>query len=132
MAYADRELFQDLPGKGSTLRFFPSSVQPKTFASGSGTIARGTALAYNTSTNKWVVFTNGGANGTGTLQGFLWPDDITLDGAGEVLGNVMLGGRVHIDDIPIVAGYNLAQLKTALQTGAREKGFIVEGLENFR
>jgi len=132
MAYDSNELFSELAGKGSGLRFFPSSVQPKTFAGGTGTIAKGTPLAYNTSTNLWVVFDADGANGTDTIKGFLWPDDHTLVSGSETISNVMLTGRVHIDDIPVVTGYTLAELKTALQTTARGNGIIVEGLENFR
>lgn len=132
MAYSANQQFQSANGKGSGLRAFPDSVQPKTFASGSGTLAALTPVAFNTSTSKWVIYASGGANGTGTISGFVWPDAVVLDGSNEVLGNVMLGGRIHLDDIPIVSGYTLAQLKASLISDARSRGFIIEGLADFR
>lgn len=135
MAYTANEQFQSANGKGSALRCFPGydgSIQPKTFASGSGTLAALTPVAFNTSTSKWVPYASGGANGTGTISGFVWPDAVVLDGTNDVLGNVILGGRIHLDDIPIISGYTLAQLKTSLLSDARSRGFIIEGLANFR
>ena len=135
MALENTEFFQTNPGVGSGLRAFPDSVQPKEFGTDSNenTLARLTPVAYNTSTNEWVVFANGGANGTGEIQGFVWPDEIKLDNTNEVLGNVMLSGRIHRDDIPVVSGFTQQNLDDALAGGdIRDKGFIVEGLANFR
>lgn len=249
MAYTSNQQFNEAPGVGSGLRCIPTSVQPKTFASGTGTLERLTALTFNTSTNKWQVFrgqvneqstitahgtpatagtftltvTNpvtleqettdgipfnataaqvqaalealdnvavgdviaaattganlgaanavvtlewrgqfsgqnitvsintsgltgnphvlaeavqGGSNednGTNLIKGFVWPDPIVLDPSGEVLGQVVLGGRIHYDDIPLVAGvYDRVELELALRTQARELGYIIEGLSQFR
>ena len=131
MAQNANQQFRSDVGAGSGIRIFPESVQPKSFAAGSGTLARGTPVTYNTSTNFWSVFQNGGANGTGTIQGFV-ADDITLNASDEVTGNVMLTGRIHLSDIPIVSGYNLAQLRTAIVASlVRSKGIIVEGMVGF-
>lgn len=113
------------------LRYEATSIQPKTFAAGSGTLAPLTPVAYNTSTNFWVPFANGGANGTGTIKGFVGPDPIVLAASNEVLGNVIMGGTIHLADIPIIAGYTLAQLKTALTGTVRALGYKIQGMEKW-
>lgn len=66
------------------------------------------------------------------IDGFVWPDAITLDSDEEVLGNVMLGGRVHVADIPVISGYTEGALKAALRDKqVRDSGFIIEGLDGF-
>ena len=137
MAFTANEGFQSNAGKGSALRCVPTSNQPKTFASGSGTLAALTAVAFNTSTDQWVVWDADGTNGTNIIKGFVWPDEVVLDAGGEVLGQVVLGGRIHYDDIPIVSGsYNQTELQDALRGDAasdvRSLGFIIEGLSEFR
>lgn len=133
MAYAENQLFSSASGKGSSLRCVPTSVQPKTFAGGTALIAPLTPVAYNTSTNLWVIWDQDGSNGTNVISGFVWPDGVQLVSGSEVLGQVVLGGRIHFDDIPVVtANYSAAQLKAAVQSSVRSLGFIIEGLENFR
>lgn len=133
MALNPNELWQSAAGEGGGLRFFPEVNQPKEFAQGLLVLAKGTAVTYNTSTGKWQVFDADGMNGTNLVKGFVWPDDITLDADEEVLGQVMLTGRVHIADIPLVSGqYNLAELSANLQANARGIGIIVEGLAQVR
>jgi hypothetical protein len=132
MAQAANQQFNSAAGAGSGPRCFATVVQPKTFASGSLTLAKLTPVAYNTSTGFFQIFASGGSNGTGTIDGFVWPDQIVLDGSNEVTGQVMLAGRIHLDDIPIVSGYTLAQLKTALLASiVRNKGIIIEGMVGF-
>lgn len=114
------------------LRVEAHTIQPKKFGSGSGTLAVLTPIAFNTSTNVWVVWTNGGANGTGTIGGFVWSDDVVLDSDEEVLGNVLLEGKIHYDDIVLPGGELEADLQTALRSGLRDKGIIVQGLTQFR
>lgn len=134
MAYDPNQGFASAAGKGSSPRCFPTSVQPKTFASGTGTLAPLTAVAYNTSTDQWVVFDADGSNGTNVIKGFVWPDEATLVSGSEVLVQVAMGGRIHFDDIPLVSGsYNLAQLQAAVRSGGvRDLGFIIEGIDQFR
>lgn len=131
MAYNPNELFSSA-SKADTLRVFPRAIQPKTFAAGSGTLAKLCPVAFNTSTNQWVVWTNGGANGTGTISGFVWPDAVVLDSDEEVIGNVLMQGRVHYADIPVPTGETADNLKTALRSGPRGLGLIIEGLDQVR
>lgn len=137
MAYDPNEQFETQPGLGSQLRIFPTSQQPKTFAAGTGTIANGTPVAFNTATKLWVVWTNGGVDGTGTIKGFLNVHEVegehTLVVGSETLANVMLTGRIHRDDVVLPAGELQADLDAALAGGGvRELGIIVEGLAKFR
>lgn len=253
MAFTSNQMFNESAGKGSALRCFPTSVQPKEFASGSGTLPALAAVTFNTSTKKWQVWkgrvdevstitanataatagtftltvtnpvtgvaattaaipynataaqiqtalealanvdvgdvtavataginlgensaivtltwggafagrditftatmggltgnahvlaqaTQGGtneANGTHIIKGFVWPDEVVLSGSGEVLGQVVLAGRIHVDDIPAVAGsYSVEELKYDLRgdgaSDVRSLGFIIEGLAQFR
>lgn len=123
--------------QGGRLRYEASSIQPKTFAAGTGTLLPLTPVAYNTSTNFWVPITNGGANGTGTIKGFVGPEPITLAAGNEVLGNVIMGGKIHFGDIPAtgtLAGggtYTNAELKALLKGTVRSLGFTIQGLEKW-
>lgn len=129
MAIQNPDKFASTAGAVRGLRYSADSIQPKTFATGSATLAPLSPVAYNTSTGKHVLFQNGGANGTGTITGFLM-DELVLHASNDQIANVMLTGRVHLDDIPIQSGYNLAQLKTALAI-VKTQGIIVEGLPEF-
>lgn len=133
MAYQDNELFSSA-SRDSSLRVFPKSIAPKTLAAAAGgpTLPALTPLAFNTSTNKWVVWTNGGSNGTGTISGFLWPDAVTLDATDDTLAQVLMAGDVHYEDIPVPSGETLANLKTALRSGPRALGLMIKGLDNVR
>lgn len=130
VAYGTNEQYASST-QGKRLRVQPTVIQPKTFAAGSGTLAPLTPVAYNTSTNKWVVWTNGGANGTGTIKGFVGLDAVVLDAANEVLGNVILGGIIHYEDIVLPSGESAGNLKTALTGTVRQLGFTVQGLEKW-
>lgn len=130
MAYNANEKYSALYSNQNDLkRLNPSSVQPKQFASGSGSIAPLQAVAFNTSTNMWVPWANGGANGTGTISGFA-EREIVLDADEEVLGNVIMGGQIHMDDIPVFGG-TATQLKAAC-VSLRSLGFNIQGLPDFR
>lgn len=231
MAYNPNEQFNETTGLGSQLRAFPKVVQPKTFASGSGTLAKLTPVAFNDTSRKWVPWSGklneistitktgtvsggdytltvqgettaaiaynanaatiqaallllgvidsgdvvvtdvgGGATGGGStvltfggkfaegvivvslngggltgggsytltetqagkdqsgVRGFIWPDDVVLDSDEEVLGQVMLEGIVHYDDIVLPAGEVEATLKLELQDHARDRGLTIQGL----
>lgn len=131
MATKKPELFSSAPGVGSGLRAWPTSLQPKLFATGSGTLAKLTPVAFNTSTKQWVPWDQDGTNGTDTIRGFLFPDKVTLDGGEEVIAQVMLNGKVHFDDLPgatdvdpnaTAAGWNQAL------RDAQNWGLILEGI----
>lgn len=131
MALTTNELFQSNAGRGSQERVEVTSVQPKKFATGSSTLARLTMVAFNTSTNLWVPWTNAGANDTGVAKGMVWPDEIVLDSSDEVLGQVMLRGKVHRDDVPLNSE-SQSNVDVELQTGMRELGIDVQGIERIR
>lgn len=132
MAYTPKQLRVDNGPFPKQLRAIAYTVQPKTFATGSVTLPALTPVAYNTSSGKWVVWTNSGSNGTGTISGFVWPDAVVLSSSGDVLGNVMLEGKINFNDIALPSGQNLSDLKTACQSGPRALGLIIEGLPNVR
>lgn len=81
-----------------------------------------------------LIQTNGAnPNGLNIIRGFAWEDDIVLAAGGEVIGTVMLGGRLLFSSIPVVSGlYTAEQLAAGLKTGTvRKDGFIIEGLQGF-
>lgn len=130
MAYANNELFV-----GTTRNDFPrvkaTYVAPKTFApvGGKPSYACLTPVSFNTATKKWVVWTNGGANGTGTIKGFVYVDGVDLDDTDDVIGNVMLAGEIHRDDVVLPTGELQANLDAALiASNLRAVGIQVQGL----
>ena len=67
-----------------------------------------------------------------TIKGFVWPDAVVLDSDEEVIGNVLLEGKLHYDDIALPAGEIAANLKGALRDGPRALGLIIQGLDQVR
>lgn len=141
MALKTNELYAEssprsLPKYNSTL------TVPKNFGpdAGTPTLAPLTPVAFNTATNKWVVWTNGGANGTGTISGFLIGSDygvdpregITLDAADDTIGNVMMRGEIDYNSIVLPSGELEANLKTALRSGPRALGLDILNLDQVR
>lgn len=134
MALGDNELFSSNT-EAAKLRVFPEgATQPKTFAVGAVTILKGTPVAFDSVAETWKVFADAGAaTETDLIRGFVWPDDIVLDAGDEVLGQVMLRGRIHRDDVQLPAGETQANVDAAMAVGLRDRtGIIVEGLEKFR
>ena len=127
MAYNPNDLRVAGTAHPQPLRASAEAIRPGTFAAGSGTLAPLTAVAFNSSTNKWGVWATGGSNDTATIRGFVWPDPVVLDSDEEVLGQIMVKGRLHIDDVPAVGG-TADQIKTALRATALARGFIIDGL----
>ena len=120
--------------KAAALRFFPTSVQPKVFDPGAAAIPKGTMVATLTATGFLVPFVSGAADGSEVMVGFAWPDDVALDAADEVLGQVMMEGRLHVDDIistvTVPAGLETpAEIKAELSVNARALNFIIEGYD---
>jgi len=108
-------------------------IMPKEFAAGSGTLPRLAPIALNSSTKKFVPWDEDGSNDADTIVGFVWPDPIVLNATDEVLGQVMLAGRLHYDDVLAIiedvdANYSVAGLKAALQADCRTRGLHVQGL----
>ncbi|HCT44790.1 MAG TPA: hypothetical protein DF699_06235 [Phycisphaerales bacterium] len=89
----------------------------------------GMLLAYNTATDKWVPWVDGGSNGTGTVSGIVGPRPHDALAAGETLGNVALQGKFDFVALSSAAGDNAATLAAALRAPTvREKGLIIENL----
>ena len=144
MALASNELYSSTT-RGALPNFAvgsPDGIKVVNFANSAGaeTIAPMTPVAYDTSTNNWKVWTDGGANGTGDIRGFLIGTEygadpvtgITLDATDEVIGTVMIDGTIDYNSIVLPSGETENNLKAALQSGLRERGIIVANLENFR
>lgn len=135
MAFDPNELLTEATGIGSGLRVMSTSTQAKTFSGGTALIAKLTAVTLVAATGEWLVWDGGGVGELGEIRGFAWSDDIQLVSGSEVIGNVMMAGRVHYDDvlrINVTEGSfgTAGELDTALQ-GARDLGFIVEGMVGF-
>lgn len=136
MALATRELFSDNDqGAGLRAKAREDGVKVGTFANVAlgPTLAKLTPLAFNTSTKKWVAWTTGGANGTGVIGGFAWPDAVVLDATGEVQGQILVNGVVHLDDIAVPSGETLANLKTAIKSPTtRSVRLDIQGLADIQ
>lgn len=121
----------------------PDSVVPRAFkaVAGGATLLNGTPVVRSTATGLWGVYVQGGANGTGTIKGFIYmpgTDDIKINDSAvsdtEQLLSVMIRGTLHQDDVNTAAIRALlgsspteANIKTAL--GALPPGsFVVQGL----
>jgi hypothetical protein len=79
-----------------------------------------------------VAVTTPGAAGA-RVDGILWPDPVALDTDEEVLGQVMLAGRVHIDDLVTPSTVTDAQMRSAMADPATKPALvIVEGLPGSR
>ena len=98
----------------------------------------GTPLAFDTSTSQWCVYEDAGANGRGTIRGFLYGVEQSDDETDDVLVVVLYRGRVHRDDVNTAAiravlggagGTSEAELDIALKVrGLRDMGIDVVGL----
>lgn len=132
MAYEPNQLLTHDESINPQKRAYSFQTNPKTLAPGSGVVEPLTPLAFNTSTNKWVVWSHNGSNGTGTILGFLWPDPVTLHSTLDVIGQVMLQGRVHFEDIVLPYGQSESNLKAALRSGPQARGLEIQGLDQVR
>lgn len=134
MAINNQQLVGTFGASTPDLRAFPTQSHPKTFANVAGgpTLARLTPVAYNTSTNKWVAWDAYGGNDVETIRGFVYPEAIVLDATNDVIGVVMTEGNIHYDDIALPTGEVEADLKAALQSGVKDRGFNIQGLINVR
>jgi len=98
----------------------------------------GTPLAFDTSTSQWCVYEDAGANGRGTIRGFIYGTAQSDDETDDVLAVVLYRGRVHRDDVNTAAiravlggagGTSEAELDIALKVrGLRDMGIDVVGL----
>jgi len=65
-----------------------------------GRIKGGEPVAYNTSTDKWVPYASGGANGTNQLRGFLGQDIPFRVGSGDKTTAMLDRGRIILKYLP--------------------------------
>lgn len=65
-----------------------------------GRLKGGEAVAYNTSTNKWVPYASGGSNGTNQLRGFLRNDMPFRVGGGDKTAALLTRGRIILKYLP--------------------------------
>lgn len=65
------------------------------------------------------------------IQGFVWPDNVMVEVAEDTIGNVMLAGRIHVDDIAVDASRNLGSIKASMRLFGRRSPYTIEGLERF-
>lgn len=123
--------------EGARLRIIDTVTVSVVFGptgAGTKTLPKGTVVSFNTSTEKWVEWATGGANGTGLVKGIVMDDDqspLVLQNADDAVGTVMLAGEAHRDDLQSDGGTS-GQLDAALQTDARDAGIIVRGLDKIR
>lgn len=130
MALETNELFASANGN-TTKRIIPRRQLVKTLAAiaGAPALAQCFPLAYNTSTKLLVPWTNGGANGTGVVNCFLFVA-AQSSATQEVQVVVMSEGEIHYDDIVLPSGELQANLKAALQaTATRSPLLVIKGLE---
>lgn len=122
MAYNPNEQYKESALLGSGLRFFPEGNSvPKTFAAGSGTLAPGTPVSFNTSTNKWVVW-GAAVSEVSTITSHATPATagtftITVDG--EVSGAIAFDATAAIIQTALraMAGINNEDVSVAATTG---------------
>lgn len=112
------------PGPG------PGAVAVKRFAvdATARSLPVGYPVAFNTSTKVWTPWASLGANNTNKIRGIVYPDAIQLSATLEELGQVMIRGLAHRDDVTLDGTEIQADLDLALQANLREIGLTIEGL----
>jgi hypothetical protein len=134
MALQSEELFETVGTQAARLRIVPTlnGTAVKSFATGSGTIKRGTPVGVVTASKLLALWDSGNSPaGTNVIEAIVL-DDVVLNGSGEVPGRVMLQGEIHVDDIVYPAGESITTLRTEYAaSGLREKGLIIRGDEQF-
>jgi hypothetical protein len=112
------------------LRIIPTVSLSVIFAQAGAdkTLPAGTVVAFNTSSGGYVEWATGGANGTGDVQGIIFPDPVDITDAGEVSGVVMFKGEAARGDL-VSDGGTGAQLTTALTAPAvLAMGLVIRNL----
>ena len=65
-----------------------------------GRLKGGEAVAFNTSTSKWVPYASGGSNGTNQLRGFIRNDMPFRVGGGDKTAALLTRGRIVLKYLP--------------------------------
>lgn len=71
-----------------------------------GRLKGGEAIAFNTSTKKWVPYASGGSNGTNSLRGFLLNDVPFRVSAGDKVVPLLTRGRIVLKYLPSTVAAN--------------------------
>lgn len=71
-----------------------------------GRLKGGEAIAFNTSTKKWVPYASGGSNGTNSLRGFLGQDIPFHLGSGDATAAMLTRGRIVLKYLPSTVAAN--------------------------
>lgn len=141
MALGDNELF-DSADRGAHPRLEALATRVVHLEDNAGSapvdLPIGTPLAFDTSTAQWCVYEDAGANGRGTIRGFLYGTQQSDDNADDVLAVVLYRGRVNRNDVNTAAiravlggagGTSEAELDVALKVrGLRDMGIDIVGL----
>lgn len=137
MALDPNELFSTVSRGDIQPRAVIEAIQPKDFAGGAGDdltdpLPALTPVAKNTSTGKWAPWDANGGNGLDVCRGFT-SEEVQLKNGVEVIGNVIMRGKIHYEDILAAVearGVEVeADLLTELATTVlRDAGILVYGL----
>lgn len=122
---------RDVVTVGAALRIASTQQDVVTFAIGGAdkVLPKGTVIAYETTTDTIKEWATGGSNGLADVFGIVWPRDVKVLTAGEVLGAIMIKGNAHVGDLQSDGG-TVAQLKTALRDPeVRKLGLHIDGLD---
>ncbi len=133
MAYAENELY-DSSSKDPFPRIAPTRVLPCTFGADATapTLAVGTPVAFDEDNLVWKPWSAAGTGNVDEIRGFVYPDAIALDAAGEVLGQVMVKGDIHFDDIAIPDGESVSDLRDAVRSQCLSRDLVVRGVSQVR
>lgn len=130
MAFATNQKYTENNNVNPTISIAPTKtpVGRLLAVSPAETYPRGTPMAFDTSNVGWVVWTDSGANGTGTIKGFMNEDTITTDTADNKVASIMTEGRILHDDVPVPSGETQDNLDTALKNDLMGRGLYVSRL----
>lgn len=108
----------------------PGAVQTRTFTENLGTIPVGTPLVFDAAVgNAGQVRPWLDADTALPIIGFVYPRDVVTDASNEVLGTVMMKGRISIEDILVASTQTDATLIAQLKKPeVRYAGLHIEGL----
>lgn len=95
-----------------------------------GDVAKGTLLALDTSTDKYILFVQGGTtNGNGVASAVL-PYDVTVSATGDEDHDVIIGGELNSNKLIIAADGDNSNMTEAEIASLRDYGIIAKDVED--
>lgn len=91
-------------------------------AAGADTFAKGTILARDTSTLKFVLFVKGGSTNGNGIPGAVLMEDLVYSGAGDKTSNIAIAGTFNQSKLIIDADGDASNIDGAVVDGLRAKG----------